>query len=52
MLVTSHSQALVGLAAGTKYHYRVRSRDVAGNLTVSSDFMLTTTAIPIPKPKK
>jgi hypothetical protein len=52
MLVTSHSQALAGLAAGTKYHYRVRSRDVAGNLTISPDVTFTTTAIPIPKPKK
>jgi RHS repeat-associated protein len=42
-LVTTHSQALSGLTAGTVYHYRVRSRDAAGNLAVSGDFTFTTT---------
>ena len=42
--VTSHSQALTGLAAGTLHHYRVLSRDAAGNLATSGDFTLTTTA--------
>jgi hypothetical protein len=41
-LVTSHSQTLTGLAAGTTYHYRVKSRDAAGNLATSSDFTFTT----------
>jgi concanavalin A-like lectin/glucanase superfamily protein/Big-like domain-containing protein/purple acid phosphatase-like protein len=45
-LVASHSQALGGLAAGTAYHYRVKSRDAAGNLAVSGDF--TFTAAPAP----
>ena len=41
-LVTSHSQAITGLSASTLYHFRVRSTDVAGNLTVSSDQIFTT----------
>src|SRR5207244_2851811 len=41
-LVTSHSQALTGLASTTVYHYRVKSNDSAGNLTVSSDQTFTT----------
>jgi hypothetical protein len=36
-LATSHSQNLSGLAPSTLYHYRVKSRDAAGNLAVSSD---------------
>jgi glucose/arabinose dehydrogenase len=36
-LVTTHSQRLIGLRAGTTYHYRVISRDAAGNVTVSGD---------------
>src|SRR5207245_237316 len=43
-LVTTHSQALVGLMAGTLYHYRVKSKDAAGNLATSADFTLTTLA--------
>ena len=42
-LVTSHSSALSGLTAGTLYHYRVRSRDAAGNLALSTDNTFTTT---------
>jgi RHS repeat-associated protein len=42
-LVTAHSQVLSGLTAGTVYHYRVRSRDAAGNLAASGDFTFTTT---------
>ncbi len=40
--VTAHSQTLSGLAAGTLYHYRVKSRDAAGNLATSGDFTFTT----------
>lgn len=40
--VTAHSQSLTGLAAGTTYHYRVRSRDNAGNLAQSSDQIFAT----------
>jgi hypothetical protein len=42
--VTSHSQALTGLSPSTLYHYRVKSKDAAGNLSVSGDSTLTTTA--------
>ena len=45
-MVTSHSQSLSGLTAGTLYHYRVKSRDAAGNLSVSTDRTFTTTATP------
>ena len=41
-LVTAHSQSLSGLTAETVYHYRVKSRDAAGNLAVSGDFTFTT----------
>lgn len=41
-LVTAHSQALSGLAAGTVYHYRVTSKDAWGNVTTSADFTFTT----------
>jgi hypothetical protein len=42
--VTSHSAALSGLTAGTLYHYRVKSRDAAGNLATSTNFTFTTAA--------
>jgi phosphodiesterase/alkaline phosphatase D-like protein len=45
-LVTSHSAGLTGLSANTLYHYRVKSRDAAGNLATSSDFTFTTAAAP------
>ncbi|MDD5655751.1 MAG: Ig-like domain-containing protein [Elusimicrobia bacterium] len=40
--VTAHSAALSYLTAGTLYHYRVLSRDAAGNLSASSDQVFTT----------
>lgn len=40
--VTSHSQTLSGLAVNATIHYRVRSRDAAGNLAVSPDYTLST----------
>jgi len=43
-MTTSHNGTLSGLAATTGYHYRVRSRDAAGNLAVSGDFTFTTAA--------
>jgi hypothetical protein len=43
-MVTSHSVALSGLAAATLYHYRVKSRDAAGNPATSGDFTLTTSS--------
>ncbi len=45
-LVTFHSQALSGLSALTTYHYRVKSRDAAGNLASSPDQTFITLAIP------
>jgi len=33
-LRTTHGLTVSGLSDGTRYHYRVRSRDVAGNLAV------------------
>jgi Big-like domain-containing protein len=41
-LVTSHSQIIAGLARRTWYHFRLRSRDAAGNLTISPDFKFRT----------
>ncbi len=43
-LSTSHLQTLTGLSAGTTYHYRVRSGDAAGNVTLGADRTLTTVA--------
>src|SRR5262249_6371409 len=43
-LSTSHSANLSGLNSGTAYHFRVKSKDAAGNVTVSGDFTLTTSA--------
>ncbi len=43
-MVTSHSQALSGLTASTLYHYRVKSKDAAGNLATSGDYTFTTTS--------
>lgn len=44
-LVTLHSETLTGLAENTLYHYRVKSRDAAGNLAASADYFFTTVAI-------
>src|SRR5260370_29493506 len=41
-LVTSHAVTLSGLAQATLYHFRVRSRDAAGNLGISGNLTLTT----------
>jgi glucose/arabinose dehydrogenase/chitodextrinase len=45
-LVTSHSVTISGLSPSTLYHYRIRTKDAAGNETVSSDGTFTTTATP------
>ncbi len=42
--VTAHRVSLTGLAANTTYHYRVKSKDPAGNLAVSDDFTFSTSA--------
>jgi hypothetical protein len=43
-LVMAHSVTLSGLSANTTYHYRVKSKDAAGNLVVSGDYTFTTAA--------
>jgi hypothetical protein len=42
--VVSHSRTLTGLAPNTSYHFRVKSRDGAGNLSISGDFTFATAA--------
>jgi fibronectin type III domain protein len=37
-LVASHVVTLTGLVDARRYHFRVRSRDAAGNLAMSADF--------------
>jgi len=44
-LVTTHSQTISSLSPSILYHYRVKSRDVAGNLSVSQNYTFTTSAI-------
>jgi hypothetical protein len=44
LLVTTHSGRITGLTPGTEYHFRVRSRDAAGNVAFSNDATFTTTA--------
>lgn len=46
-LSTSHNAILSSLSASTLYHYRVKSRDAAGNLAVSADQTFTTSAAPL-----
>ncbi len=45
-MVTSHSASLSSLTASTTYHYRVKSKDAAGNLATSGDFTFATPAAP------
>ncbi|OGX56353.1 MAG: hypothetical protein A2460_03295 [Omnitrophica WOR_2 bacterium RIFOXYC2_FULL_43_9] len=45
ILVASHTVNLSGLSANTLYHYRVKSRDAAGNLATSVDYKFTTSTI-------
>ncbi len=45
-LLTSHNGTLSGLSASTLYHYRVLSRDAAGNLATSGDNTFTTLTPP------
>lgn len=40
--VTSHSQMITGLTANTRYHYRAKSKDAAGNLGASTDLTFRT----------
>jgi hypothetical protein len=43
-MVTSHSQTIAGLARGTVYHFRVRSRNASGLASTSADATFQTTA--------
>jgi hypothetical protein len=45
-LAVYHVQTLSGLTPNTVYHYRVKSRDAAGNLATSGDFSFTTLSLP------
>jgi hypothetical protein len=47
-LVTNHSETLSGLSTNTLYHYRVKSRDSAGNLATSGDATFTTSGASCP----
>lgn len=40
-LVTNHYFTLTGLTASATYHYRVKSKDAAGNLAISGDQVFT-----------
>ncbi len=42
--VVTHSVVITGLPPNTPYHYRVKSKDKAGNEAVSEDRTFTTTA--------
>jgi hypothetical protein len=44
--VTSHAVSLSGLAEGTLYHYRVKSKGASGSLAVSGDFTFRTATGP------
>jgi hypothetical protein len=43
--IVSHSFPLLGLEPSTTYHFRVRSKDIAYNETVSGPFTFTTAAL-------
>jgi hypothetical protein len=43
---TTHVQTIENLEPGTRYHYRVRSRDRAGTEIISSDRTFTTATVP------
>ncbi len=51
-LTTAHSVPLSGLASGTTYHYRVKSRDASGNLAISNDRTFATGQNPPPPPSQ
>ncbi len=45
-LVFDHSVPLTGLTPETEYHFRIHTRDWAGNVTVTGDLTFTTPRIP------
>jgi len=46
--VNAHSVAFSNLSSGTTYYYRVRSKDAAGNESISSNYSFTTASISQP----
>ena len=46
-LATAHIQTLMNLQPGTDYHFRVKSKDTAGNVTISEDQLFTTISAPL-----
>jgi hypothetical protein len=51
LMTASHTGNLLALSPSTLYHYRVKSRDAAGGLTMSPDYTFTTNAVtPLPPP--
>ncbi len=49
-LALTHEATLTGLTPATDYHYRVHSRDEAGNAVVTPDETFTTASVPIVTP--
>lgn len=45
-LATAHTRFLSGLQSNTQYHYRITSKDAAGNASTSADLTFTTQAAP------
>ncbi len=45
-LVTVHSQVLTGLSPGTTYNFRIKSRDAAGIISVSENYLFATLPTP------
>jgi hypothetical protein len=43
-MATSHAANLTSLTSATQYHFRVKSRDAAGNLATGTDMTFTTTS--------
>lgn len=50
ILAASHNFTLTGLTPASSYHFRVISKDAAGNTATSGDFTFTTVAPPVPLP--
>jgi hypothetical protein len=48
--VTTHTILLGALTGGSTYHFRVRSRDAAGTLALSSDFTFITLTVDVTPP--